>query len=63
MLRVGEYEHGARSLEKLMESLRGSDALIVRRSNLPRPAQLGMHVDVKEFMKYMRATTAGATAA
>jgi len=30
--------------------LRGADGLVVRRSNLPRPAQLEMHVDVPEFI-------------
>lgn len=55
LLRVSKYEYGARSLEKLMELLRGEDALVVRRSKLPQPAQLKMHVDVEEFTKYMHA--------
>jgi hypothetical protein len=53
LLRVSKYRHGARSLEKLMDLLRGADGLVVRRSNLPRPAQLEMHVDVSEFMDLM----------
>jgi hypothetical protein len=54
LLRVDQYRHGARSLEKLMELLRGDDAHVVRRSNLPRSAQLAMHVDVEEFMRHMQ---------
>jgi hypothetical protein len=54
LLRVDQYRHGARSLEKLMELLRGAEPLVVRRSNLPRPAQLGMHVDVTEFTRLMQ---------
>jgi hypothetical protein len=54
LLRVDQFRHGARSLEKLMELLRGDDALVVRRSNLPRSAQLAMHVDVEEFMRHMQ---------
>ena len=63
LLRVGHYRLGARSLEKLIELLRGDDPLIVRRSNLPRPAQFTMHVDVQEFMEFMQATTGELTAA
>jgi hypothetical protein len=54
LLRVDQYRHGARSLEKLMELLRGAEPLVIRRSNLPRPAQLGMHVDVTEFTRLMQ---------
>ena len=54
LLRVGHYRHGARSLEKLMELLRGAEPLVVRRSNLPRPAQLGMHVNDTDFFRLMQ---------
>ena len=63
LLRVDTYCHGARSLEKLMELLRGDDALVVRRSNLPRAAQLQMHVDVEDFMKEMQGTAGELTSA
>jgi hypothetical protein len=54
LLRVGQYRHGARSLEKLMGLLRSPDPREVRRSNLPRPAQLAMHVDVTDFTRLMQ---------
>jgi hypothetical protein len=53
MLLVSEYRHGARSLEKLIEMVRDGNALVVRRSRLPRPEQLQMHVDVKNFTDLM----------
>jgi hypothetical protein len=50
LLGVPEYRHGARSLEKLVQSLKPcGDGLVVRRSDLPAPAQLAMHVDPQEF--------------
>lgn len=56
LLRIDQYRHGARSLEKLIELLRDDGELVVRRSNLPRPMQLAMHVDVEVFMDQMRGT-------
>lgn len=47
------YLHGARSLEKVVESLRGRIGTSVRRSDLPRAEQLGMHVDEIAFDKRM----------
>ena len=49
LLSVKKYIHGARSLEKLIQSLRGGVPLVVRGSNLPRPEQLKMYVEVEEF--------------
>jgi RyR domain len=46
LLRAPNYLHGARSLEKLVQSLRPSQGkLSIRRSALPSPAQLAMHID------------------
>jgi hypothetical protein len=51
MLQVPNYSHGARSLEKLVQSLKPSHGkLAIRRSALPSPAQLAMHVD--DVMKF-----------
>jgi len=63
LLRVSRYRHGARSLEKLMDLLRGADGLVVRRSNLPRPAQLEMHVDVPEFIDLVHGAAGELTSA
>jgi len=49
LLSVKKYIHGARSLEKLIQSLRGGVPLVVRGSNLPRTEQLKMYVEVEEF--------------
>ena len=55
LLRVEHYRQGARSVEKLIEMLRNEDdRLTLRRSNLPRAAQLAIHVDVEEFMQLMQ---------
>jgi hypothetical protein len=48
LLEVKRYTHGARSLEKLLAPLK-SPARSIRRSSLPPPAQLAMHVDAEEF--------------
>jgi hypothetical protein len=46
LLRVPVYHHGARSMEKLVQSLKpSSEGQAIRRSDLPPPAQLAMHVD------------------
>lgn len=47
------YRHGARSLEKIVESLRGRIGTSIRRSDLPRAEQLGMHVDGTAFVSRM----------
>lgn len=51
LLAVPRYEHGARSLEKLVRSLAPSKRRSLRISDLPPPVQLGMHVDAGAFMK------------
>jgi hypothetical protein len=63
LLRVKHYRQGARSLEKLIEILRNDDnRLTLRRSNLPRTAQLAIHVDVEEFMQLMLGKAGNVTA-
>jgi hypothetical protein len=49
-LEVGEYIHGARSMEAIvqMSSLAGKPRF--ERSSLPAPQQLGIHVDADEFL-------------
>lgn len=49
LLDVGEYWHGARSLEKLIQLLRDPGKRVLRRSNLPRSGQLVMYVDAAKF--------------
>ncbi len=50
-LRIGEYIHGARSMEAIvqMSSLAGKPRF--ERSSLPATQQLAMHVDAGEFMR------------
>ncbi len=62
LLTIDQYRNGARSLEKIMESLRGTrdpklptHAVTVLRANLPRHAQLNMHVNATAFMTLMNA--------
>jgi len=50
LLLVPKYEHGARSLEKLVVPLRQDQGGPIRRSSLPAPAQLAMHVDFDAFI-------------
>jgi hypothetical protein len=52
LLEVGEYKHGARSLNKLLEPLgvaRKASRAPLRRSQLPAPNQLSLHVNATEF--------------
>jgi hypothetical protein len=49
LLSVPKYKHGARSLEKLVVPLRQFEGGPIRRSSLPAPAQLAMHVDLDAF--------------
>jgi hypothetical protein len=55
LLQAPSYLHGARSLEKLVQSLKPSQGkLSIRRSALPSPAQLAMHInDVANFNKIL----------
>jgi hypothetical protein len=49
LLLVPKYEHGARSLQKMVSSLRPQDGVTIRRSALPPPAVIDVHVDGKAF--------------
>ena len=53
-LEVGEYIHGARSMEAIvqMSSLAGKPRF--ERSSLPARQQLGVHVDADEFLRLVR---------
>jgi hypothetical protein len=56
-LDIPEYKHGVRSLEAIVEMSR---ALVTRRcflkSSLPPEEQLDMHVDARDFLRYVRGT-------
>jgi hypothetical protein len=52
LLEVSDYKHGARSLNKLLEPLttaRKISRAPLRRSQLPAPNQLALHVNAEEF--------------
>jgi hypothetical protein len=49
LLLVPKYEHGSRSLEKLVLQLKPAGGGPIRRSSLPAAAQLAMHVDAQAF--------------
>lgn len=52
LLEVPRYEHGARSLAKILEpfaTARKAGRLPLRRSQLPAPNQLGIHTEPKPF--------------
>jgi hypothetical protein len=53
LLLVPRYNNGARSLEKVIQSLRRDNGEPIRRSSLPGPAQLSMHVDVEAFTRIL----------
>jgi hypothetical protein len=50
-LEIGKYEHGARSLETIMQRTRDAGLPGIRRSALPPEEQLSLHVDYDEFMR------------
>jgi hypothetical protein len=53
-LRVKEYRHGSRSLEKLAEQVRRSArAGLFNRSDLPPRPLIDLHVDADEFLKHV----------
>lgn len=58
LLMVPRYKHGARSLEKLVSSLKQTDGEPIRRSGLPSAAQIDMHVDAVEFAKLLNRNSA-----
>ncbi|NGM37988.1 hypothetical protein G4G93_29475 [Methylobacterium sp. DB0501] len=56
LLLVPGYRHGARSLDKLVASLRSPAGVPVRRSALPPPRQLDMFVDGPAFTRIIDAS-------
>ncbi len=54
LLRIGRYEHGARSMESIvaMSQLAGRRAF--ERSSLPTEVQLDLHVDGREFLSLVQ---------
>ncbi len=59
LLLVGKYQHGARSVEKLVEGLRRNGGNSLRQSWLPPQFQRQMNVDVADFDKYLNRDTLG----
>jgi hypothetical protein len=57
LLRVERYTHGARSLEKLIAPLKSASGRPIRRSSLPPPARLAMHVDAEKFIAILGRNT------
>ena len=57
LLLVPSYRHGSRSLEKLVAPLWSAHRGPIRRSSLPAPAQLAMHVDPVAFAASSTATS------
>lgn len=53
LLLVPNYRHGARSLEKLAKSLSVDADGAIRRSTLPPPRGLEMHVESREFLQIL----------
>jgi RyR domain len=53
LLTVDRYAHGARSLEKLVSPLKSAPGQPIRRSSLPPPARLAMHVNAETFNKIL----------
>ncbi len=54
LLLVPKFRHGTRSLEKVIAELRPKDRGPIRRSALPAPDLLAMHVDAKAFNEILR---------
>ena len=58
LLQVPTYQHGARSLEKLVRSLRPDSDGAIRRSALPPPQGLQLHVDAQAFLEILDSNAA-----
>jgi len=50
LLKIGEYKHGARSIESLLAMSRLTGKRAFERSSLPPESQLNLHVDGKSFL-------------
>ncbi len=54
LLEISQYEHGARSMQKIIEQIRDSSRTgEIRRSDVPPASLLNLHVDDKEFIALM----------
>jgi hypothetical protein len=53
VLLAPRYTHGSRSLEKIILPLKPLDGRSIRRSSLPAPSQLAMHVDATAFVSIL----------
>jgi len=50
LIETRRFNHGARSLEKIVQRLRKQDSTAIRRSDLPAEDILSLHVDPADFM-------------
>jgi hypothetical protein len=53
LLEIGKYTHGARSMEKIVATLRSPHGAVIRRSSLPSNEVLAMNVDLVPFQRIM----------
>jgi hypothetical protein len=53
-LKIGEYKHGARSLESILAMSQLTDKTAFERSCLPSESQLDLHVDGKTFLSLVQ---------
>ena len=54
LLKIGEYKHGARSIESLLAMSQLTNKTIFERSCLPSESQLDLHVDGKSFLSLVQ---------
>lgn len=52
-LEIGQYRHGARSMESIIDMSALSGKLMFERSCLPAPHQLDLHVNAREFLEFV----------
>lgn len=55
LLKTPKFNHGARSLEAILDMSRVSGCREFERAALPSDAQLGLHINPKTFMEFMQA--------
>jgi hypothetical protein len=53
-LMIGEYRHGARSIEAIVQMSQLAGKTAFERSSLPTEAQMNLHLDGREFYNLMR---------
>ncbi len=54
LLKIGEYKHGARSIESLLAMSQLTNKTIFERSCLPSESQLDLHVDGRRFLSLVQ---------